>query len=57
MAILRAVPTNIAFFVEFATLRAAQNIVVLPHYSTLPIQMQLHQQRNGRKKYDFVNSR
>lgn len=42
---------------EFATLRAAQNIVVLPYYSTLPIQMQLHQQRNGRKKYDFVNSR
>ena len=26
---------------EFATLRAAQNIVILPYYSTLHIQMQL----------------
>lgn len=34
---------------EFATLRAAQNIVILPYYSTLHIQMQLNQQRNGRK--------
>lgn len=38
---------------EFATLRAAQNIAVLLYYSTLPIQMQLHQQRNGRKKVRF----
>ncbi len=44
---------------EFATLRAAQNIVILPYYSTLHIQMQmqLNQQRNGRKKYVFVNLR
>lgn len=34
---------------EFATLRAAQNIVILPYYSTLHIQMQLNQQRNRRK--------
>lgn len=34
---------------EFATLRAAQNIVILLYYSTLHIQMQLNQQRNGRK--------
>lgn len=38
---------------EFATLRAAQNIVILPYYSTLHIQMQLNQQRNGRKKVCF----
>ena len=42
---------------EFATLREAQNIVILPYYSTLHIQMQLNQQRNGRKKYVFVNLR
>ena len=36
-------------FVEFATPRVTQNIVILLYYSTLHIQMQLNQQRNGRK--------
>lgn len=44
-------------FVEFATPRVTQNIVILSYYSTLHIQMQLNQQRNGRKKYVFVNLR
>ena len=34
---------------EFATPRVTQNIVILLYYSTLHIQMQLNQQRNGRK--------
>ena len=34
---------------EFATPRVTQNIVILLCYSTLHIQMQLNQQRNGRK--------
>lgn len=41
---------------EFATLRAAQNIVILPYYSTLHIQMQLNQQRNGSKKSMFLST-
>lgn len=49
--------SHIAFFVEFATPRVTQNIVILLYYSTLHIQMQLNQQRNGRKKYVFVNLR
>lgn len=42
---------------EFATPRVTQNIVILLYYSTLHIQMQLNRQRNGRKKYVFVNLR
>lgn len=41
---------------EFATLRAAQNIVILPYYSTLHIQMQLSTKK-WKKKYVFVNLR
>lgn len=42
---------------EFATPRVTQNIVILLYYNTLHIQMQLNRQRNGRKKYVFVNLR
>lgn len=46
---------------EFATLRAAQNIVILPYYSTLHIQMQLknaiESTKKWKKKYVFVNLR
>ena len=34
---------------EFATPHVTKNIVILLYYSTLHIQMQLNQQRNGRK--------
>lgn len=42
---------------EFATLRAAQNIVILPYYSTLHIQMQWKKIESTKKKYVFVNLR